>query len=609
MTTTSRLLLLIPLLVVTVILLPKACAQHRRCNHWYIQLPSCNSIPLDSATEYIPQVHPKRHLLWNIVSICSSTSWELLLPRSNNISFDTTEYIRKLDSKHRLLWHVYRTSSTSERLAIVKEFNEELTRWEYINSRINMIGLFLFGPEKYQSTLSTVRGKKPIVDDWKCFKSTLELFEKHCCLLPELGSRHIRAFTNICNYVAEKAAIKEAIIVSCAMTKTEIYGIDVRNPSVQATPAPVSGSPDNYCARIFVNGTTSRWNLGSYARPYRVLLAVSRAVRHRDASLGLCECGNDEWRSLQNGTWSAVMSPYMTYYIDVKYTSRIYDSVNVTLDQDYSMPHNDPQNANFKQQFPSLRYNTVVYVKQHNRKVNGWDEDDKQSTSCEDGNRQNEVLVVFLGLNFLVELMDYPSRRVEMLVMFDTAKSKIQDMEGIPASKEWLKGSYYISRAIVPLLNVRLVTEVTLYLHTTPMRIYIKFYPTDESNCLKVEETETIDIGKAKINLKIRVPSDKLLSERLELRTVKNLGSSQWDPWGVNDDYVSEEMQNGIEIPKPAPVHSGPLPEDFFATLKAAVNVKPTEDEDFFANGWQIPEDEDKDKDTNEKESTIPARS
>ncbi|GKC09862.1 hypothetical protein Tco_1001472 [Tanacetum coccineum] len=45
---------------------------------------------------------------------------------------------------------------------------------------------------------------------------------------------------------------------------------------------------------------------------------------------------------------------------------------------------------------------------------------------------------------------DYPSGRVEMLDMFDTVKSKIQGMEGIPASKEWLKGSYYISRAIVP---------------------------------------------------------------------------------------------------------------------------------------------------------------
>ncbi|GJY78539.1 retrovirus-related pol polyprotein from transposon TNT 1-94 [Tanacetum coccineum] len=92
--------------------------------------------------------------------------------------------------------------------------------------------------------------------------NTLEFFEKHCCLLPD------------------KAAIKEALIVSCAMMKTEIYGIDVRNLSVQATPAPVSGSSNNYCARIFVNGK-SRLNLGSYARPYRVLMALSRAVHHR----------------------------------------------------------------------------------------------------------------------------------------------------------------------------------------------------------------------------------------------------------------------------------------------------------------------------------------
>ena len=55
-------------------------------------------------------------------------------------------------------------------------------------------------------------------------------------------------------------------------------------------------------------------------------------------------------------------------------------------------------------------------------------------------------------------------------------------------------------------------------------------------------------------------------------------------------------MQNGIEIPKPAPVHSGPLPEDFFATLKAAANVKSEEHKD-------------KDEDTDEDESTIPMSS
>ncbi|GKD99274.1 hypothetical protein Tco_1387258, partial [Tanacetum coccineum] len=57
---------------------------------------------------------------------------------------------------------------------------------------------------------------------------------------------------------------------------------------------------------------------------------------------------------------------------------------------------------------------------------------------------------------------------------------------------------------------------------------------------------------------------------------------------------------------------SGPLPEDFFATLKAAANVKPAEDEDFFASliasmNAKSVKDEDNDKDTDENESTIPA--
>ncbi|GKB04165.1 hypothetical protein Tco_0832308 [Tanacetum coccineum] len=50
-----------------------------------------------------------------------------------------------------------------------------------------------------------------------------------------------------------------------------------------------------------------------------------------DASRGLCKCGNDEWRSLPNGTWSSVMSPYEQRFVDVKYTSAVYGSVIVTL--------------------------------------------------------------------------------------------------------------------------------------------------------------------------------------------------------------------------------------------------------------------------------------
>ncbi|PWA71664.1 hypothetical protein CTI12_AA276330 [Artemisia annua] len=265
----------------------------------------------------------------------NDTTWELLQAIANRIPSHNTE-IKERDLALHRLWETYHKSTTSERPKIVKDLNKALTHMEYVNSKIEMAGLILFGPEKARSTLHSVRAPE-------LFSLKLALFEKYCCLIPELGPRHIWAFVNICNYVADKATIKEALIVSCLMTKTEIYGLHVGNPSVQATPAPVPGSPDNYCARIYVNGT-SRLKLGSYAKPYRVSLAVSRDVHHalhdkvqicfhRDASLGLCECGNDEWRSLQNGTWSSLMSPYDTSYVDVKYTSTIYDSVTVTLDQ------------------------------------------------------------------------------------------------------------------------------------------------------------------------------------------------------------------------------------------------------------------------------------
>ncbi|GKC91347.1 hypothetical protein Tco_1151996 [Tanacetum coccineum] len=113
MTMTSR-LLLIPLLVVTVILLPKARAQHRNSTTWDLLLPLANNIPLNNATEYIREVDPKRRLLWNvvkldskhrllwdIVSMCNSTTWELLPSLATNVGLD----IRELDSKRHLLWN------------------------------------------------------------------------------------------------------------------------------------------------------------------------------------------------------------------------------------------------------------------------------------------------------------------------------------------------------------------------------------------------------------------------------------------------------------------------------------------------------------------------
>ncbi|GJS94963.1 ubiquitin 8 [Tanacetum coccineum] len=101
---------------------------------------------------------------------------------------------------------------------------------------------------------------------------------------------------------------------------------------------------------------------------------------------------------------------------------------------------------------------------------------------------------------------------VEILDTVDAVKSKIQDMEGIPASKQWLKGSAtdIDLKGDRTLADCEVGNEGTLYLQIAPMRININFYPTNEIICLKVDETETIDNVKAKIHLKIGVSSEKL---------------------------------------------------------------------------------------------------
>uniref|UniRef100_A0A2N9EGS0 Uncharacterized protein n=1 Tax=Fagus sylvatica TaxID=28930 RepID=A0A2N9EGS0_FAGSY len=54
---------------------------------------------------------------------------------------------------------------------------------------------------------------------------------------------------------------------------------------------------------------------------------------HRNDSLGLCHCENDEWKSVK-GLWSSVMSPYEDRYIDVKFIGQVSGSVTVAVEED-----------------------------------------------------------------------------------------------------------------------------------------------------------------------------------------------------------------------------------------------------------------------------------
>ncbi|XP_024625611.1 uncharacterized protein [Medicago truncatula] len=55
----------------------------------------------------------------------------------------------------------------------------------------------------------------------------------------------------------------------------------------------------------------------------------------RNNTLGWCQCEKDEWRGVQKGIWSAVMSPYETRYVDVKIDCEILRSVTVALKEDF----------------------------------------------------------------------------------------------------------------------------------------------------------------------------------------------------------------------------------------------------------------------------------
>ncbi|GKE13691.1 hypothetical protein Tco_1421268, partial [Tanacetum coccineum] len=169
----------------------------------------------------------------------------------------------------------YRTSSNSERLpTVVKELNEELTQWEYINRRINMIGLFLFGPEKYRSILSTIRDpKQGLADDMQCFAST---------------------------------------------ASPPISWLTMAYPLIYTPPSlPVRGS-SKYCEGVAVKGV-SRMKLGSFSKKYHVLLLPSRPG------------WNDE--EAQVCVHSFVMSPYEQLYVDVKLSPGTSGSVSVYLEE------------------------------------------------------------------------------------------------------------------------------------------------------------------------------------------------------------------------------------------------------------------------------------
>lgn len=58
---------------------------------------------------------------------------------------------------------------------------------------------------------------------------------------------------------------------------------------------------------------------------------------YRNASIGLCQCEKDEWKTVPKQLWSTVMSPYQDRYIDVKLVDGFTGSITVSVEEGWHL--------------------------------------------------------------------------------------------------------------------------------------------------------------------------------------------------------------------------------------------------------------------------------
>ncbi|OVA16432.1 Transmembrane protein 194 [Macleaya cordata] len=127
--------------------------------------------------------------------------------------------------------------------------------------------------------------------------------------------------------------------------------VDLENPVLHLVPSTVSGYSTTSakktvsCDRVHVGGLP-RFKIKSYANSFRVSVMPSVVIPeslhhkiqvcfHRNATLGLCQCGKDNWKSIQNGQWNAVMSPYEDRYVDLMFVDGVSGTITVSIEEEF----------------------------------------------------------------------------------------------------------------------------------------------------------------------------------------------------------------------------------------------------------------------------------
>ncbi|KAL9247455.1 hypothetical protein vseg_020886 [Gypsophila vaccaria] len=139
--------------------------------------------------------------------------------------------------------------------------------------------------------------------------------------------------------------------VLCLSLESSAHSIDLENPHLTIKPKPLRSysSRDDKdvisCERVHVV-PRSRLKLESYASAIRLTVAPSVVIPeklhsriqiclHRNASIGMCQCEKDAWKSVQKGIWVSMISPYESRYIDVKFVGDVAGSVTVAVEEEF----------------------------------------------------------------------------------------------------------------------------------------------------------------------------------------------------------------------------------------------------------------------------------
>lgn len=129
------------------------------------------------------------------------------------------EVVNQRDAELFFLWHLYKRleNGSEKKKEILKQITEMTRHRAHLDGSMELIGTFLYGPQKGSFVLNTLREPgMTLVDDWGCLKSMVRLFETYCGSLTQYGMKHMRAFANICNSGVSQALVEEACMAVCS---------------------------------------------------------------------------------------------------------------------------------------------------------------------------------------------------------------------------------------------------------------------------------------------------------------------------------------------------------------------------------------------------------